>query len=327
MNALLTLKNLTQQETYHLFAELSDHNIAKQAACLALLRAKPETTAEVLGAMQYFEQYSHFIQHDMTIVDIVGTGGDGKGTFNISTAASIVMASCGCLVAKHGGKSAANASGSQCCAQALKLPMATNASDSIALLKQSSYVYLWAPLFNEKFKAYGPIRKMLGFPTIFNLLGPLLNPMKPKRCLMGVYRYNLMQTMATLLTMQGVQQAMVVHSEDGLDEISISGITHVMEIKDGFTQHYTIQPEDFGIRRARLSDVKGGDVSENAAIVQNILSGELKGPKLDIVLLNAAAGLYVAGKVASIIEGFSVAQHVIASGKAQAWYANIQDCI
>lgn len=324
---LLNLENLTQKEAYELFNEFAAYEPEKQSAVLALLRAKKETTEEIFGGLQYFAQHSINITHDLEVVDIVGTGGDGMGTFNISTAASIVMASCGVLVAKHGGRSATSKAGSQDVVQALGIQIPQTAEESLKTLQQTNYTYLWAPLFNEELKKYGGLRQKLGFPTILNTLGPLLNPMRPKRCLIGVYRKDLVQKVAEVLAAQMVNHALVVHSDDGLDELSISSNTHVIEVKGISIKEYDLIPQDFGFSKTQLSDVRGGDATENATIICDILSGAIKGPKLDIVLLNAAAGLYVAGKSASIAEGVPLVKAAIEKGKAIQWLNKLRGSI
>jgi len=316
MKKLLNLENLTQQEAYELFTEFAEYESEKQSAVLALLRAKKETTEEIFAALQYFGRHSTNIIHDFEVVDIVGTGGDRVGTFNISTAASIVMASCGIMVAKHGGRSATSKTGSHDAVQALGIQIPQTVEESLKSLQQMNYTYLWAPLFNEELKKYGALRQKLGFPTIFNILGPLLNPMRPKRCVIGVYRRDLVQKVAEVLAVQKVNHALVVHSDDGLDELSISSHTHVMEVKGIVIKEYDLNPDDVGFSKAQLSDVRGGSAAENATTICDILSGTINGPQLDILLLNAAAGIYIAGKAASILEGISLAKIAIEQGKA-----------
>ena len=314
MKKLLKLENLTQPEAYELFTQFALYAPEKQSAILALLRAKTETVEEILGALQYFRQHATVIAHDLDIIDIVGTGGDGACTFNISTAASIVMASCGALVAKHGGKSATSISGSQDAIQSMNIGTPCSVEEALENLRQTNYTYLWAPLFNTELKKYGALRQKIGFPNIFNIIGPLLNPMRPKRCVIGVYRRDLLQKVAEVLAGQEVHHALVVHSDDGLDEISISTHTHVIEINRKHTKEYTLKPQDFGFYKAQLSDIRGGNPTENAALICDILSGKIHGPKLDVVLFNAGAGLYVSGISHSIAEGISLAKVAIEQG-------------
>ncbi|MFZ4673214.1 MAG: anthranilate phosphoribosyltransferase [Chlamydiia bacterium] len=316
MQKLLNLENLTQQEAYELFTKFAQYEPEKQSAVLALFRAKKETTDEIFGALQYFGQHSTNIIDSLEVVDIAGTGGDGMGTFNISTAASIVMASCGVFVAKHGGRAASSNAGSHDVVQALGIQIPQTVEESLKSLQQTNYTYLWAPLFNKELKKYGALRQKLGFPTIFNIIGPLLNPMRPKRCVIGVYRRDLMQKVAEVLAVQRVNHALVVHSDDGLDELSISSNTHVIELKGTSIKEYDLNPNDFGFSKAQLSDLRGGDAIENANLICDILLSKINGPKLDIVLLNSAAGLYVAGKAVSIAEGISLAKAAIERGKA-----------
>lgn len=313
---LLNLENLTQKEAYELFNEFSTYEPEKQSAVLALLRAKKETTEEIFGALQYFSQHSANITHDFEVVDIVGTGGDCVGTFNISTAASIVMSACGAFVAKHGNRSSTSKAGSQNVVQALGIQIPLTEEESLKNLQQTNYTYLWAPLFNEELEKYGALRQKIGFSTIFNIIGPLLNPMRPKRCVIGVYRKDLVQKVAQVLAEKRVNHALVVHSDDGLDELSISSNTRIIEIKGIDIKEYYLNPEDFGFSKALLSDVRGGDAFENASLIYDILSGTINGPKLDIVLLNSAAGLYVAGKSDSIADGILLAKDAIEQGKA-----------
>lgn len=313
---LLKLENLSKEESYELFSKFSDYEVEKQSAILALLRAKKETTEEIMGALEHFTQSSQVIEHDFDIIDIVGTGGDGVGTFNISTAASLILASCGVFVAKHGGRSATSRAGSQDVIHALGIQTPQSTQEILELLKEHYYTYLWAPLFNGELKRYGQLRKKLGFPTILNILGPLLNPMRPKKCLIGVYRRDLIPKVAQVLKAKGLQHGLVVHSDDGLDEISISSATSCAEIKNGAIKEYRVNPEDFGVPKAAISDLIGRDTAENATIIQGILTSNIKGPKLDVVLLNAAAGLYLAGKSETIAHGVSLAKNAVKSGKA-----------
>lgn len=325
MRKLLNCENLTKGQTYELFCEFQQYTIEKQSAILALFRSKKETLDEILGALEYFNSHSKTINHNYDVVDIVGTGGDGSGTFNISTAASLVVASCNVFVAKHGGRSATSKSGSQDVVQALGIKVAKTGEECLELLQRHYYTYLFAPLFNEELKKYGELRRKLGFPTLFNVLGPLLNPLHPKKCVIGVYRRDLVQKVGDVLKSQGVKHALVVHSDDGLDEISISSNTHVLEIKDGTSKEYSLNPEYFGLHKVSIAEVQGGDASENANLIKRILSNEIKGPKQDIVLLNAAAGLYVSGRVLSIAEGIIEAKYAIEKGKAYALLNKIKE--
>ena len=324
MDKLLKLDNLSIKESYSLFSKFSEYSLEKQSSILALLRAKHETTEEILGALQYFNEYSQTINHAFDIVDIVGTGGDGIGTFNISTTASIVVASCGVYVAKHGGRSATSLSGSKDVIQKLGIGIPSTTVECVQYLQKNKYVFLFAPLFNSELKKYGILRKNISFPTIFNILGPLLNPMKPKKWLIGVYRKDLMHKLADILKLQNVKHAMIVHSKDGLDEISISDSTEILEIKDGYIQHYEIKPEYFGLPIANITQLKGGDSTENSIIIQDILSNKINGPKLHIVLLNAGASLYISGKTNSIADGIMMAKKTIENGSALALLNNIR---
>ena len=316
MNKLFNVENLSKAEAYKLFTEFALYAPEKQSAILAFLRCKTESIDEIQGALQHFQKYSSHIVHDHEVVDICGTGGDGASTFNISTAASILMASCGALVTKHGGKGVTSLSGSQDVIQALGIQTPHTSKESLQILQKTNHVFLWAPMFNSELKKYAALRQKIGFPSIFNVIAPLLNPMQPKRCLIGVYRQDLLLKVAEILAARKVNHALVVHSDDGLDELSISSDTHVIEVQGSSLKEYTISPENFGFSCAQLSDIKGGSSAENANLICDILAGRMDGPKLDIVLLNSGAGLYVAGISSSIAEGISLAKVAIKQGKA-----------
>jgi anthranilate phosphoribosyltransferase len=316
LQKLLASESLQRDEAKALFAGFAARPIAQQAAILALWHAKKETQDEVLGAWQHFIQYSSLIESPVSTVDLVGTGGDGAKTFNISTAASLLLASCGVFVAKHGGRGVSSRVGSHDVMEALKIPAPVNASEVCAILMNHHYVYLRGACFNSELKNFGPLRQQLGFPTIFNVLGPLLNPLQPKRLVIGVYRPDLLQTVADFLKIQGVTHALVVHSEDGLDELSVSASSRVVELNNGEMVHYQIDPRDFGFDLAELSALRGGDVSENAQLIEGVLSNQIKGPKQEVVLLNTAAGLYVAGVCQSIARGIEIARQALETGAA-----------
>lgn len=303
INKLLSAQALLREESYALFSSLHTFSCALQVAILTALRVKKESAEEILGALDFFRTQSHVFSSPRTVIDIVGTGGDGVGTFNVSTAASLLVARCGVYVAKHGGRAISSKAGSQDVIAALGSTPACSIASAVESLERDHYVYLSAPAFNQGFKRFGLLRKQLGFPTIFNILGPLLHPMQPKRLVIGVYRPDLVTTIAQVLCVQGVEHALVVHALDGLDELSVSAPNVVAEIKAGQIVEYLIDATTLGLPRANVRDVLGGDALENVRIIQGILSGAITGPKADIVVLNAAAGLYVAGLVDNLQEG------------------------
>lgn len=316
MEKMINLKTLSQTAMSQMFADFMHYSDEKQSAILTCLRVKKEAPADVLGGLKYFKRQCVTIPNDMTIIDLVGTGGDGKGTFNISTAASLLAASSGALVAKHGGRSATGRVGSQDVADALGIKYEGEVEDAMSYLKKNGYIYLPATVFNPVFKQFSELRRNLGFPTLFNLMGPLLNPMQPKRMVLGVYRKDLLQTMAQVLRRLNYEHAMVVYAGDGLDELSLTQKNHVVELKGQDLSTYTISSNDVGLSSANIAAIKGGEVYENATIIVGILSGKITGPKRDIALFNAAAGLYVAGVVSDLKSGVALAQASIESGAA-----------
>lgn len=321
IHKLIARDNLSRLESYDLFALMENAPVEQQAAILALLRAKNETIEELLGARDFFFAQTIQIKAPYDIVDIVGTGGDGIGTFNISTAASLVIASCDVYVAKHGGKSATSKSGSADVIEALGI----HNMDVSKSLASNHYAYLRGSLFNTALKQYAPLRKNLSFPTIFNILGPLMNPTSPKKQVIGVYRKDLVIKVAEILKSLGSQHALIVHSEDGLDEFSISAPNHIAELKNGNISEYIVSPIDVGLPISSLSEVLGGNMLENAQIIKDILLGKIIGPKLDIVLLNSAAGLLVAGAALNFQEAIEIAREAISSGKTAALLTQLQN--
>lgn len=303
------------QESYALFQQFHTTTIEQQAAILALLQASPYTAELLIGARQYFFEQTSKIACPYEVIDIVGTGGDNIGTFNISTAASIVVASCGVFVAKHGGRSVTSQSGSADVLEKLKLPTPTNEQSIQKNLSDHHFVYLSAASFNPLLQQVKHLRKNLAIPSIFNLLGPLLNPLSAKRAVIGVYHQDLIQPMAQVLQQLGFVHALVIHSFDGLDEFSISAPTHVAELNSNHIQYYRVNPQDLGLEQANLNTVLGGTAAENASTITNILTDKLKGPKRDIVLLNAAAGLLIANKVPDLISGIKMAKLAIKTQK------------
>lgn len=311
MQKILNKQPFSKQESYTLFQKFYISPVEQQAGILALLQANKYTADLLLGARQYLFEQTTKINPPYELIDIVGTGGDNIGTFNISTAASLIVASCGVNVAKHGGRSVTSQSGSADVLEKLKIPTPTNEKDIQNYLAEHHFVYLSAALFNPLLQQFKQLRKNLSIPSIFNLLGPLLNPLSVKRAVIGVYDHSLIKPMVETLQQLGFIHALVIHSFDGLDEFSISAPTHVAELKNNHIKYYTVKPQDLGFEQTSLDAVLGGSASENAKTIMNILSNNLKGPKLDIVLLNAAAGLLVANKAPDLISGIQIAKLAI----------------
>lgn len=323
LQQLIAGAHFTSQEMYEFFGLLTTAPQSQQAAILTLFSTRGETAEELIGALKYVLDQATKFNYPGDVIEIVGTGGDKLKTFNISTAASLVIASCGIKVAKHGGRSATSPSGSMDVLEALGIPFYDNVNDIYHSLDQHNYAILLAPLFNPIFKLFGPLRKELGIPTMFNVLGPIANPLRPKKQVVGVYRKDLMHKVAHVLKKLGSIHSIFVHSHEGLDELSISAPTYITELKNGTISEYEITPEAVGLKRSSLKEIIGGNSKENAKMILDIFSGQLQGAPLDIVLLNAAAGLLVAEHVSSFKEGIIVAREAIQSHKTLQLLHNI----
>ena len=251
----------------------------------------------------------------MDIFEIVGTGGDNAQSFNISTTSALVAAAGGMKVAKHGNRAASSLCGTADCLEALGVNIQQSPDRCIELLNEAGMCFFFAQKYHTSMKYVGPIRKELGFRTVFNILGPLTNPGSPKMQLLGVYDEYLVEPLAQVLINLGVKRGMVVYGKDRLDEISMSAPTAVCEFKDGWFRSYTIAPEDFGFERCTKEDLKGGTPEENAKITRDILGGA-KGHKRNAVLMNAGAALYIGGKAETLKDGIALAAEIIDSGKA-----------
>lgn len=288
----------------------------QKSAYLTALSMKGETIEEITASAEEMRNHCIRLLHEMDVLEIVGTGGDGANSFNISTTSSIVIASGGVPVAKHGNRAASSKSGAADVLEALGVNITVPPEQSAKMLEKIGICFLFAQNYHIAMKYVGPVRKELGIRTIFNILGPLANPAGANMELMGVYDEELVEPLARVLFNLGVKNAMVVYGQDKLDEISMSAPTTVCEIKDGVFNNYVIQPEDFGYSRCKKEDLEGGTPAENAEITRAILNGE-KGPKRDAVALNSGAALYIAGKAATIREGVKMAEELIDGGKAK----------
>lgn len=324
-NKLIGKEPLTRDESYGLLLEMAGHPVLKQVEILNRLALRQQTADELLGAMDALLAHAIRIDYPRDVIDIAGTGGDGLQTFNVSTAASLIVASCGVLVAKHGGKRVTSLSGSTDVLTALNIPLPTTSQASTSLLQTHGFVYLSASLFNPLLDSFSAARKYLNRPTIFNLLGPLVNPIRPKYQVLGVYQPYLVPIMAQVLKESGVDHALIVHSDDGLDELSISAPTQIAELKNRHIRYYQITPQALGFTSGSLNDIKGGNSFENATLIQNLLVGNITDSRLDIVLLNSAAGLLVANKVATFKEGIAMARQAIVSGRTADFLQALQN--
>lgn len=324
LNQLIAGKPFTRDESYALLLEMTSYPVLEQARFLSLFAQRSQTVEELLGSMDALLAHSILIDYPDDVIDIVGTGGDGLQTFNISTAASLVVASCGVAVAKHGGKRVTSLCGSNDVLTALNIPLPTTSNRCKTILKTQGFVYLSAPLFNPMLHSFCAVRNHLNRPTLFNLLGPLVNPIRPKYQVLGVYQPYLVPIMAEVLKQSGVHRALVVHSNDGLDELSISAPTQIAELNNGLITYYQITPQALGLAPGCLKDMIGGNRFDNARLIHNILAGNITDSRLDIVLLNSAAGLLIANKVPTLQEGIAMARQAIASGQTDAFLQALQ---
>lgn len=317
---IVNKEDLSFDEAYTVMNEIMNGETTptQNAAFLAALStksAKAETTGEIAGCAKAMREHATPLDTDFDLFEIVGTGGDNAGSFNISTTSAIVAAAGGMKVSKHGNRAASSKCGTADCLEALGVNIDEDPDKCRELLEKVGICFFFAQKYHNSMKYVGAIRKELGFRTVFNILGPLTNPAHPKRQLLGVYDEYLIEPLAKVLMELGVKRGMVVYGMDKLDEISLSAPTKVCEIKDGTLHTYEITPEDFGLSRCKKEDLAGGDPKENAAITLSILEGE-KGAKRDAVLLNAGAALYIGEKAKSMQEGINLAARLIDSKKA-----------
>lgn len=329
LNRLIQGCDLSVQELDTAFNTIMDGRATdgQIAAFLTALHLKGITTTELSsGAKMMRERALPIRPTSANLLDTCGTGGDASGTFNISTVSAIIAASGDVPVAKHGNRSQSSRCGSADVLEALGVPLAKTAEQVVKLVDDIGIGFIFAPNFHPAMKHAAPVRKELGFRTIFNLLGPLSNPSRAKRQLLGVYDQSLLLPFAEVLKDLGTQRAMVVHGEDGMDEITTTGVTYVSEVYSGKIRHYRIHPVDFGLKQGEFCDLKGGDAIENAKILTDILSG-IPGPKRDITLLNAGAALYVAGRGDTISDGIAYAESLIDSGRAMKKLNQMQEVV
>ena len=317
---IVNKEDLTYDEAYAVMSEImsGDTTPTQNAAFLAALSTKStkaETIVEIAGCAAAMRDHTTRVETGMDIFEIVGTGGDGSQSFNISTTAALVAASGGMKVAKHGNRAASSKCGTADCLEALGVNIEQSPEQCVTLLKEVGMCFFFAQKYHASMKYVGAIRKELGFRTVFNILGPLTNPGRPKMQLLGVYDESLVAPLAQVLMNLGVERGMVVYGQEKLDEISLSAPTTVCEFKDGWSKSYVIQPEQFGMERCRKEDLVGGTPVENAAITRAVLGG-VPGPKRNAVLLNAGASLYLGGKADTMADGVRLAGDLIDSGKA-----------
>lgn len=306
---------LTTNEMKRAAAELFQADEAQIAEVLLAMKARGETAEEMAGLADYIREAATFPETTLPVLDVCGTGGDGAHTFNISSTVAFVLAGLGIPVAKHGNRSVSSRSGSADVLEALNIPIVQSADDVLADLERTNLSFLFAQHIHPIMKHVMPVRKRLTTATIFNQIGPLTNPLKPKRQLIGVYHPSLIEKMATAMRHLGVERGMVVHGAGGLDEASLAGRNDVLFFNGDKVARYTVDPRDVGLMRAPLSALQGGTPVENASTLLAVLNRE-KGPARDVVLLNAALALCMYGTVQTLREGVDLAARSIDEGYA-----------
>ena len=313
-------QELTYDEAYQVMNEImsGETTPTQNAAFLAALSTKStkaETVDEIAGCAAAMRDHAMKVPNDLDLLEIVGTGGDGAHSFNISTTSALVAAAGGVKVAKHGNRAASSSCGTADCLEALGVNLDLSPEKCLELLNTVGICFFFAQKYHTSMRYVGAIRKELGIRTVFNILGPLTNPAAPKRQVLGVYDQSLVEPLARVLTSLGVRRGMVVYGQDKLDELSLSAPTSVCEFEGGNYRSYVLTPEELGLKRCTKEDLRGGAPEENAAITRAILRGE-RGPKRDAVLLNDGAALYIGGKADSLKSGVELAAQLIDSGAA-----------
>jgi anthranilate phosphoribosyltransferase len=311
-------KALTVDEAGRAFAAIMSGKVADDdlANFLTALAKRGAAISEIVGAARAMRAEMRTIKAPANAIDLCGTGGDGHGTFNISTATAFVVAGCGVPVAKHGNRSASSRSGTADVLEHLGVKIDMTPANAETCLGETNFCFLFAPHYHTAMKHVAAVRKQLGIRTIFNLLGPLSNPAGVKRQLMGVFAADFIAPLAEVLKELGSEKAWLVHGDDGLDELTTTTTTHVAILEAGKVTARDVTPEEIGLARVPLSAIKGGDTPENALALRRLLDGE-KGPFRDIVILNAAAALIVADKAANLKDGSALAAETLDSGVAK----------
>ena len=295
---------------------------AQMGAFLMALRVRGESVEEITGAVTAMRAKMLRVSAPEGTIDVVGTGGDGSGSFNVSTLAAVIVAACGVPVAKHGNRAASSKSGSSDVLTALGVKIGIGAGDVARCIKEAGIGFMMAQTHHAAMRHVGPVRVEMGTRTIFNLLGPLSNPAGVKRQLLGVFAASWLEPMAKVLSALGSTHVWLVHGSDGLDEMTTTGPTHVVALENGAIRRFDVMPEEIGILRAQPSDLKGGSADFNAASLIGVLDGA-KNAYRDIALLNTAGALIVAGKVKTLADGAALAAKAIDSGAAKATLAKL----
>lgn len=317
LDTLFNGKNLQMAQAEHAMDTMMTGDVTPEqmAAFLGAVAAKGVVAEELAGFAKSIRNHMVQVQAPVGTIDVCGTGGDASGTFNISTATTFVLAGGGVPVAKHGNRSVSSKCGGFDVLEALGIQVEQTAQQVSENLQQDGLGFIFAPLFHPAFKHVMPVRKALGVRTVFNMLGPLCNPARVTRQLLGVYDVNLLPLMAQTLKHLGSDEALIVAAEDGLDELSIAAPTKAIHLKNGTMINLTLHPSDAGLQTAPLSSILGGDAAQNASMIEGILKGEA-GAARDVVVLNAAAGFMVAGKAENLEQGAALAVASIDQRKA-----------
>jgi anthranilate phosphoribosyltransferase len=319
LHSLVAGNDLSEDEMLSAMTQIMEGQVvdSQLAAFLTALHIKGETVPEIVGAARVMRAKAEKLDIQASpLVDTCGTGGDGADTFNISTASALVTAGAGVNVAKHGNRAVSSRSGSADVLKCLGVNLDADLSTVKRCVDEAGIGFLFAPLMHKAMKHAGGVRKELGFRTIFNLLGPLTNPANAQAQVLGVFDVKWVQPLAEVLRGLGSSHALVVHGSDGLDEITLTGESQVAELKNGEVASYSIDPGKLGFKYCGADDIKGGTPDENATVIQKILDGEA-GPRRDILVINSAAAIYVAGKADSLELGVQLAINSIESGKAR----------
>lgn len=320
-------ENLTYEEAKGVMEEMMDGTAtqAQMDGFLMALSMQGETIKEITAFANVMRDKGIKIQPEREVIDIVGTGGDQVGTFNISTTSAFIVAAGGVPVAKHGNRSVSSRSGAADVLEKLGIQVALSAQQNEEVLNKTGICFMFAPVYHSSMKYAAPVRKELGVRTVFNILGPLSNPAGATMQLLGVYDKKLAEPLAQVLANLGVTRGVAVCGEDGLDEITLTGETDVYEIRFGKITSYTISPEQFGLTRCPLEELIGGTPEENAQITMDILTGKEIGAKRDVVLMNAGMSLYLGIDGITLADGIEMARDLITSGKALAKYEEFRD--
>jgi anthranilate phosphoribosyltransferase len=319
ITSLISGNSLTVAEAASVMEEIMQGEVtpAQFGAFVTALRLKGETVDEMIGLAKTMRAKAIPVKVDGLVVDTCGTGGDGSATFNISTAAAFVVAGAGLKVAKHGNRAMSSQCGSADVLEALGVKIDLNAEQVGKCLDEVGIGFMFAPVFHPAMKYAAAPRREIGIRTVFNIIGPLTNPAGAEAQVLGVADESLVEKLARALQGLGCRRALVVHGEDGLDEITVTGTTRVCELKESGVNSYSISPDDFGLPHARLDSLKGGTLDDNAALLHRVLTGA-PGPQRDVVLMNAAAALLAGGRVETLKEGAILAKEVIDEGRALA---------